>query len=439
MTADRYSWVDPADLDRGGSRIFSHLLLLCVLAVVASFIVWANFAVLDEVTRGEARIIPSTHVQVIQNLEGGILSEMLVHESEIVEKGQVLLRIDNTVAEANYRELRQRQLGGSAAVARLEAEVAGLAEDAIAFPEELLKTAPEIAEAERTLFRARRNQLESQLSVLRDQVKQRELELGELDNKRKRLKQSFDLAQQELHITRPLAKQGNVAQVDLLRLEREVVDLRGQIDAVTLARPRAEAALSEARNRIDEQIATFRREASKALSEKRLELSSVTAALSADTDRVRRTEVRSPVRGTVKDIKISTIGGVIQPGEDLIEIVPIEDTLLVEARIRPSDIAFIRPDQQAVVKITAYDYSIYGGLDAVVKQISADTIEDDEGQHFFRIRLRTNRNSLGTPEKPLPIIPGMTATVDILTGHKTVLEYLLKPILKARYTALRER
>lgn len=227
--------------------------------------------------------------------------------------------------------------------------------------------------------------------------------------------------------------------MELLRLEREVADLQSQIDAVRSSRPRAEAALAEANGRIEERRVTFRTEASQLLNEQRVEFKSIDAQLDAAKDRSGRTEVTTPVRGTVKTIFIKTIGGVIQPGQDLVEVVPIEDTLLIEAQIRPSDIAFIRPQQPAVVKITAYDFSTYGGLDAVVEEISADTIQDERGEHWFRVRLRTDKAFLGTEANPLPIIPGMTASVDILTGHKTVLEYLLRPILRAKDTALRER
>lgn len=437
---DRDVWVDPAETEREGSRLFGHLLLAGVTLFVIAFIAWANFARLDEVTRGEGRVIPSSKVQVIQNLEGGILAEVLVREGAVVEKGQVLLRIENTAAEANYGELRQRYLSAVAAIARLHAEMSDAEDPQPVFTDELLSEAPDLARAELTLFHVRKQQLRSQIQILEDQVAQRKQELQELDSKLGGLRSAYGLASEELKITRPLAEQGVVAKVELLRLEREVLDLKSQIDANSLARPRAESALNEAQRRIEERLVTFRSEAATELSKRQAELASITEAMTADSDRVKRTEVRSPVHGTVKVIKIRTVGGVIQPGEDLVEIVPTEDTLLVEAQVRPSDIAFMYPNQKAVVKITAYDFSVYGGLDAVVEQISADSIEDKEkGESFFRVYLRTDRNHLGTPVDPLPIIPGMTASVDILTGEKTVLEYLMKPILRARDTALRER
>jgi membrane fusion protein, adhesin transport system len=433
-------WIDPSELDRRVTRRFAHILLGLVFVIVISFLIWADQAVLDEVTRGEGRVVPSGQTQVIQNLEGGILAEVLTSEGQIVEKGQVLMRIDNTVAESRLRELKQRYFSGLSTVTRLEAEIAGVTDpEAIKFPDELLQGAPDVARSELALFTIRQQQLQSQLAILQDQLSQRQQELAELRGKADNLRSSFGLAQKELDITRPLADQGVVSKVDLLRLERQVNDLRSDINAADLARPRAEAAVEEARKRLNERLVTFKTDASQDMTKAKLELAATTEEMGANQDRVTRTEVRSPVHGTIKEIKIRTIGGVIQPGQNLIEVVPIEDTLLVEAQVRPSDIAFIRPKQAAVVKVTAYDFSTYGGLDAVVEEISADTIQNEKGEHFFRIRLRTDKNFLGTADKPLPIIPGMTASVDILTGHKTVLEYLLAPVMRARDTALRER
>lgn len=433
-------WVDPTDIDRRVIRRFAHVLLAAVAAAMAIFLAWSSWAVLDEVTRGDGRVIPSSQVQVIQNLEGGILAEVLTSEGSIVEKGEVLMRIDNTVAESRLRELRQRYLSVLATAARLEAELGGFADSSeIKFADELLSAAPEVAQAEMQLFDVRQQQLRSQMAILQDQLDQRTQELAELKSKEGGLRESYGLANQELQITKPLAAQGVVSKVELLRLERQVNDMKAEINAVSMARPRAESAVAEAEKRLEERETTFRTEASQELSKLKVELVATQEELNANQDRVTRTEVRSPVHGTIKEIKIRTIGGVIQPGQPLIEVVPIEDTLLVEAQVRPSDIAFIRPKQAAVVKITAYDFSTYGGLDAVVEEISADSIQNEKGEHFFRIRLRTDKNYLGTEDNPLPIIPGMTATVDILTGHKTVLEYLLNPIMRARDTALRER
>lgn len=422
---------------RRGAGRFAHLLLIVVALFFVSFIYWAQQATLDEVTRGDGTVIPSGQVQVVQNLEGGIVGAINVREGDLVEQGQVLLRLDNVRAASEYRESRTRYLALSAVVSRLEAEVKGA--KSVTFPEEVLEEAPEIAERERALFQARRAGLMSELDILRRQEEQRRQELLELQSRLDKLERSLQLAVDELNITQPMVDSGVVPQIDLIRIKRQVNDLEGESESTRLAIPRAQSALSEASRRIQERRQRFRAETLKELNEARANLAAITEVVTAERDKVVRTEVRAPVRGTVKQVYVNTIGGVIRPGEDLVEIVPIEETLLVEAKIRPSDVAFLRPGLDATVKITAYDFSIYGGLKATVEEISADTITDDKGESFYRIRLRTERNYLGTEEDPLPIISGMTASVDILTGEKTVLDYILKPILKAQQNALRER
>ncbi len=234
-------------------------------------------------------------------------------------------------------------------------------------------------------------------------------------------------------------RNGVVARIDLIRIERQVADLEGEIATIRLSIPRLQTAAQEARQRIEEVMLSAKAAVSDELNRARAELNSVTETLLAGEDRVTRTAVRSQVRGTVKEIKQNTVGGVIRPGEDIIEIVPLDDTLLVEAQIRPGDIAFLRPGQDSMIKIAAYDFSIYGGLKASVEHISADTIKDEQGENFYRVYLRTAQNSLVHQGNELPIIPGMTATIEILTGKKSVLDYIMKPILKARDRALRER
>ncbi len=439
--ADREHWVDPADADRKGFWIFGHLLLITIGVILVAFIAWADNAVLDIVSRGQGKVIPSSRVQVIQNLEGGIMADIFVREGDLVEKDQVLLRIDNTTAQSNYDDLQSRYLSGIAAATRLEAEIAGTAADDIVFPDDLIKDAPELADAERKNARIRHEQLETQLGILRDQAMQKEQEVEQLTSKIGNLKQSLGLAQKQLNIMNSM-EEGVVSQVDKLKAQRDVHELKSELEVTQLQLPQAKSAKQEAESRIREQELTFRSEAATELSKQRLELASVIQQLKANKDKVTRTEVRSPVRGTVKEIKIRTIGGVIKPGEDLMEIVAIEDTLLVEAQVRTSDIAFIRVGQEATVKFDTYDYSIYGGLKATVEYISIDAIEDvssGKKERYFRVRLRTEKNYLGTEAEPLAIGPGYTATAEILTDKKTVLAYLMKPILKARDTALRER
>jgi len=426
--------VHAAAMRRSGG--FASVLTIVTFVFLISFGVWANFAVLDEVTRGEGRIVPSSKTQVIQNLEGGILAEILVREGDIVEKGDILVRIDNTAAQANYRDLRGQYYTLKATVARLEAEQAGRD---LQFPQEVLDNAPTVAAGQSALFDARKQQLDAQTAVLEAQAKQRKQEVAEMASKQEQLQRSLQLARDELSITEPLVRNGVSARIDLIRIQRQVADLEGQLNSTKLAIPRLRSAAQEAKDRIDEVVLTFRTQVSNELNKTRADLKSVEETLFAGEDRVTRTEVRSPVRGTVKQIKQNTVGGVIRPGEDIIEIVPLDDTLLVEAEIRPRDIAFLRPGQEATIKIAAYDFSIYGGLKARLENISADTILNEKNESFYRVYLRTDKNSLTHHGDELPIIPGMTATVEILTGKKTVLDYILKPILKARDRALRER
>jgi len=419
-----------------GPKRLAHLLLFVIVTFFGAFFAWASWAKLDEVTRGQGRIIPSSQIQVVQNLEGGIVAENLVREGEIVERGQVLVRIENVRAASSLRESRKRELALLGQLARLRAEVE---ETAIRFPPEVLEEARDVTQNERDLYNARQDALRSEIEILRSQAEQREQELVELRTRLDQLERSLAFAEEELDITEPLAATHVVSKVQLLRLQRQVSDLQGELATTRLAVPRVESALREANRRIEERHLSFRAEAQRELTTVQAEAAALEETIAAATDLVNRTEVRSPVRGTIKQLYVNTVGGVVQPGQDLIEIVPLEDSLLVEAKVRPADIAFLHPGQPAVVKVTAYDFAIYGGLDGVVEDISADTIVDERGESFYRIRVRTTDNALYRAGEPLPIIPGMTAQIDILTGDKTVLQYLMKPILRARQQALRER
>lgn len=385
--------IDAAIVEQPRDYIHWGLYLTVFFILVA--IVWAHFAVLDEITAGEGKVIPSSRIQVIQNLEGGILANLLVTEGQLVNKDQVLLYIDDTKFESSYREGHSRYLALLAAANRLEAEAQG---KPLEFVEEVTEKAPQIVVQETQLFESRKRALEESLASLR---------------------RSYELALKELQMTEPLIKKGAVSEVELLRLRRQVNDLKGQIE--------------DRRNQ-------FRADAQLELNRNRADIAGLIQNNVANQDRVTRATVRSPVRGIVKRIYVSTIGGVIQPGMDILEVVPVEDELLIEAKIRPTDIAFLHPGQIATVKISAYDFAIYGGLQAQLEHISADTITDEKtNESYYQIYVRTDKNYLGSIEKPLPIIPGMTATVEIITGKKSVLQYLLKPLLKAKEKALRER
>ncbi|NIA72021.1 HlyD family type I secretion periplasmic adaptor subunit [Pelagibius litoralis] len=427
--------VHAATRQRG--RRFAYILTLMSVAFFAVMGIWAHNAVLDEVTRGEGTIIPSSKTQVIQNLEGGILSEILVREGDIVEAGDVLARIENTIATANLEDAQSQYLSLQATEARLVAELDEKEE--ITFPETVLDQAPIVASDQKRFFNARKRQLAAQVSVLESQATQRKQEVAEMGSRRRQLEQSLRLAREELAITAPLVKKGVMPRIDLIRIDRQVADLEGEIRTIRTAIPRLQAAQKEAEQRIEEMVLTTKTEASDELNGIRAEIKSISQSLFAGQDRVTRTSVQSRVRGTVKNLKRTTVGGVIQPGEDIMEIVPLDDTLLVEAQVRPADIAFLRPGQNAIIKVSAYDFSVYGGLSAALERISADTIKDEEGESFYRVYLRTEDSQLLRNGEVLPIIPGMTVTAEILTGEKSVLDYLLKPILKAKGSALRER
>lgn len=422
------------DVPRGG-----RLLIWAVALFVLVFLIWANFAALDVVVRSAGKVIPVSQVQVVQNLEGGIVEAITVREGDIVEAGQVLLRIDDTRFSSSLREDRVRREALQIKSLRLAAEADGETQFP-SMPEALAASQTGLVDQERRLFEQRQAELEASRQVLRAQLEQKKRQLEELQARKGSLRKSFQLADRELRLTRPLKEQGAVSEVELLRLERQVNDIDGEIKQIAISIPRAESERDEVSGRLNELELRFRQEAQTELNEAATELSTLTEASVALEDRVRRTAVRAPLRGTVKTLLINTVGGVVQPGMDLVEIVPLEEGLLVEARVPPKDIAFIRPGLDARVKFTAYDFSIYGALDAEVELISADTyIDEQDDTAYYQVRVRTRQNFLQHNGETLPIIPGMTVDVDILAGKKTVLDYLLKPILKARENALRER
>jgi adhesin transport system membrane fusion protein len=381
-------------------------------------------------------VITQSQVQLVQNLEGGILAEILVREGELVAKDQVLIRIDPTRHVAAFREGEQGSFALKAKIARLDAETTGRG---FAMPADVVKGTPGIAAHERALYETRRRDLAAKNDILLQQLAQRESELAELASRRDRLSESLALIRQEIAITSPLVKQGVMSEIELLRQEREAARIRTELDAATLAAPRVRAAIAEARKKIEDNELAFRAQSGVELSQVRTELAKLTESLPALEDRVARATVRAPMKGIVKTIPNKTVGGVVQPGSAMAEIVPLDDSLLVETRIRPADIAFVHVGQRAVVKITSYDYSIYGGLEGKIEYISADSIQPQQGEPFYVTHVRTARNAIAFQGRELRVIPGMTANVDVLTGKRSVLDYLLKPVNRARERALRER
>jgi len=377
----------------------SKLVIYLIGAVLLVGLVWAYHARVEEITLGEAKIISLSREQVIQSLEGGILAEMNVREGAVVEKGDVLLRIDATRAESSYREALSKVIGLKAAITRLRAEAY---QQPLEF-EDMVKQDPVVMAQEVRAYESRRRSLSDSVSAL---------------------ERSYALSSREIRLAEPLVAQGLMSEVELLRLQRAANDIKSQI--------------VERGNK-------FKADASSELAKFELELSQISENLIGRADVRDRTTLTAPVRGTVKNVRVSTIGGVIQPGEHILEIVPLEEQLLVEGKIRPSDVAFLRPGLPATVKITAYDYAIYGGLKGTVEHISPDTLKDDQkaaagrpDDTYYRVVVRTETSELNAGGKSLPIIPGMVASVEIRTGEKTILDYLLKPVLKAR-EAFRER
>jgi len=414
---------------RGGRAILWTVLLLFVI-----FIVWAAYSEVEQVTRGQGKVIPASQIQVVQNLEGGILAELHVKVGDTVKKDQLLLRIDETRFVSSFEQNVAKSGANRAKAARLLAEASGNSN--FGTPS---NTPDLIVSSEKALFESRKAELRQSIEVKQAQINQRQNELKEMNTRLRELNKTYDLYQREIRLTKPLVSQGAVSEMEILQLERKAGELLGDIETTKQSIPRIQSKIEESQAAMRELRLNFANRAKTEYHEVAAQLGEDKASSLALKDRLERTMVKSPVNGTVNRILVNTVGGVIQPGMNLVEIVPTEGTLLIEAKIKPSDIAFLRPNQKAMVKFTAYDYTIYGGLEAKLEQIGADSITDEKKESYYLVTLRTDKNYIGTKDNPLPIIPGMIASADILTGKNTILSYLLKPILKAKYTALRER
>lgn len=424
-------------LDRDAKRSrWSWIFLVFALALFVTCIVWAKYAELEEVTRGEGRIIPSGKIQIVQSLEGGIVESIDVVVGQRVAKGDILLTIDDTTSSASLGELEARKNALNGKIARLEAEMAG--RGSVNYSDELKAAAPDVIATENRLFATRRSNVANNNRVLRSRKEQREQEKQELESNLVNLQNQLQIARDDLALNEKIAD--IVSQSKLLNLRKEVSRLSGEAETTRSSIMRAEAAVREASGLLSTERSNFRQEAQAELTDARADLSVLLAGSKAAGDRVERADVRSPVDGVINEIHVNTLGGVIQPGRDLVEIVPFGENLLVEARIRPQDIAFLSTAQEARVKITAYDYSIYGGLNGTVERIGADSVTDEvTGETYFPIDIRADASDFKKDNENLPVTPGMVASVDIITGHKSVLQYLLKPVNKARYEGLRER
>jgi len=423
-----------AVLQKSPSKL--RIILYFWLLAIFIFIVWAKFAMIDEIARGDGEIIPSGQNQLIQNLEGGIVEEMLVREGQVVKKGQILMKINNEKSKSSFSSNAVKADAIEAKIIRLRAEANGKEFQVDKNTQERLK---KFIENEKHLFNSNKQQLNANLSALKERLSQKKQELSEAYSHIKSLNSSLKLINDEVRMTKPMVAKGVRSRIDFLQLRREQNDIQDKYSSTKKSIPRLKSAIKEVKNQIQEQVYKFQSDARIKLSDAISEIESLRATSTALEDQVSRTLVRSPMNGIVQNIFVNTIGGVIKPGQDIMEIVPSDETLLVEVKIKPKDIAFIYFGQKAIVKFTAYDFSIYGGLDGKVVLISPDTIKDEKDNVFYTVRIKTDKNSIGRDGKNLKIIPGMTVSVDIITGQKSVLDYILKPILKTKQYTFTER
>jgi membrane fusion protein, adhesin transport system len=431
---DQRDWVTEADwATLQQEPVRARLLLRVIAYTMLLLLIWAALAEIDEVARGEGKVIPSSQLQVIQSFDGGVVEAVLVKEGQVVNKGDLLLRIDPTRFIATYRENRAEYLSLQARAARLQALTSN---SAFELPKQILDEAPDIAGHEQKLYLTNQKELDEQLSIAKSQLTQREEELNEVRAKLVQVSRALDLAQQELNVTKPLLASGAISEVEILRLEGEVSNASGEKQQALAQEQRLISAIEESQSKLRETELMVTNKWRTELSEVLSKVASLTESGSGLADKIKYAEIRAPVRGTVQRVFTNTVGGVVQPGHEVIEMVPLDDQLLIEAKVSPKDIAFLHPNQEAIVKFTAYDFVIYGGLKGKVEHISADTITDEKDRTYYIVRVRTDRAGF---DPSLPIMPGMMTQVDILTGKKTVLAYLLKPVLRAKQNAMTER
>lgn len=411
-------------------------MLFSVMALVLAFVLWASIAQVDELTRGEGLVVPSREVQVVQSLEGGIVQEILVGKGDIVKKGQVLLRLSDVQFSSEERGTEARFLALLAKQSRLKAEAQGTD---FVVPAEIMQKAEKIADNEKALYQSRQKELVSAYAIQDERIKKAQADLDEVKAEIARLGQSSASLKKELSITRDMVSKRAVPQLEQIRLERELGDIGGQINARTQEKTGLEADLKSAQNERAAQGDKFRSQALEELSTVETDISSLREDLKSKGDRVDRTEIRSPVDGIVNEIAVKTIGGVIEPAMRVFEIVPVDDALKIIAKVQPSEIAFLTIGQPVKVKITAYDPQKFGSLDGTLARIGATSASDQDGNIQFEIEVHTKQNFLGSAENPLPITPGMVANVEVITGKRTIMHYLIKPLRRGFDRALRER
>jgi adhesin transport system membrane fusion protein len=447
---DKFSYTDPAFLHSNaeavatrGARRFGTYLALALGAFFVVLLVWARFSHIDEITHGQFRVIASGQNKVVQAPDDGVVKAIYVKEGELVRSGQPLMRVDATPSRAALEEKLSRLHALMARAARLSAEAAS--RKTVDFPPEVRSTAPHEVSAEAALFRSRTQQLEGELDTLKQQVAQRQQQYREAESTVSRLETRLKLQRAEQYDTCKAWHDGSASLSECQQAQRASLETAGQLASARSGVDEANAALREAQQKIEDKRATFRSDALKDLNEAEAQIAALRPQIKKEGQTVQLTELRSPVRGVVKTVGVTTIGGVVRAGQPLIEIVPAEDTLLVEVRIKPQDIAFVRPQQHAMIKLSAYDYRIFGGLEGEVVDISSDAIVDDkksargERETYYRVRVKAQKAYLERDHQMLPIIPGMTGIVDIRTGRSTVLDRLLNPFYRLFNDSLGER
>jgi adhesin transport system membrane fusion protein len=420
----------------GPVRSASKVLLWAIFAVFVILFAWAATADVETVTRAEGRVVPSARLQTIQNLEGGIVDAIHIKQGAQVEAGQLLVTLSAVQTSSDLNARRQQVLAMRAKVARLQAQVQGVEP---VFAAGLASEGKTFVEIERMAWLARRNEQQSQLSMLDAQLAQKTKEREEAEVALRTHQQALALGQDEQRIIERMVERGLEPRLELVRINRVVADARGRADGAALQIERSRAAISEIESRKQSVLGQFRTEALAELNRSTLELRAAEETMPALSDRLARTEIRSPLKGVVNRVFVSTVGGVVKPGEHIVEVVPADDELIVEALVRPQDIGFVRVGQGARVKVTAYDFALFGSLEGTVRGISPDVSTNKKGESFYNVRVETRTRAIETLDKKLPVIPGMQVQVDIITGSKTVLQFLSKPLVAMKENAFRER
>ncbi|RUW55911.1 HlyD family type I secretion periplasmic adaptor subunit [Mesorhizobium sp. M8A.F.Ca.ET.021.01.1.1] len=414
--------------------------IFIIAALFVAFVAWSSFAEVDEIARGDGKVIPASKTQVIQASEPGVVQEIAVKVGQVVRKNDLIIRLDNTLNTSSLGEQQAKARALQTRIARLKYEQSGSISGSFPCPQDIQAVAPEICDNEQNLLVARRENFDNKLSVLKSRLDQREKELDEANANLDRLTKNLAVSDQQATLVEAMVKKGLMARTEQLKVEQEQTELNGQLNLAGETIKKAKSAITEAQLQVEELGLQLKQEALDDLTQALADLSVVDETIRGATDKVARTDIRSPVDGIVNTMELNTVGAFVQPGTVVAGIVPTSETLLVEARVSPRDVAFIRPDQDALIKVTAYDFSIFGGIEGKVSNITADSLVDQKtGEPYYQVRVATEKSTLVRDGKAYSIIPGMICSVDIKTGRKTILSYLLKPINKARQEAMSER